>query len=106
MKKSNAKTSLKITMNPEGGSSINLKWDDRDCENKNGHKASERIMNELIKIPDYEWLAPLVAKYFDEKYCNKCVHHPFDENDMLDCGLAQKSLPFPYCFSENNSKEK
>ncbi|MFA5299871.1 MAG: hypothetical protein WC389_16930 [Lutibacter sp.] len=104
MRKSNTKTSLKITMESDGGASINLKWDDRDSTHQT--EASERLIVELIKITGYKWLENLVKPYIVEKYCNKCKYHGEYEVDLAECIESQNNLPFPYGFEENNSEIK
>ena len=97
MKKSNAKTSLNITLNPNGGAKIHLKFSDLDS----GHpiEATERIMLELIKLDDYRWLSPFVTQTLSEKYCNKCVDR-FNMSAGCRDESSSETKPFPYCFEE------
>jgi hypothetical protein len=101
MRKTNTKTSLNITMNVDGGASVYMKWSDLDVDHKK--ECSERIINRLIKIPEYEWLIPLVEGYLNEKYCHKCLYLPLDDkyiDSQEDCNSRQSAFCFPYCFKE------
>ncbi len=52
MRKTNARTSLKITFLPEGGAYIEQKWSDADSIRPHKDVADE-ILGELSKIPPY-----------------------------------------------------
>ncbi len=60
MRRTNTKTSLSVTLEPDGGALINMKWSDADVEQKG--EASRAIIRELAKVPDYQWLAILVPQ--------------------------------------------
>jgi hypothetical protein len=55
MRKTNRKTSLKLTFQPEGGASIEMKWSDADSIRPHEDVARE-IIGELCKLPDFEFL--------------------------------------------------
>jgi hypothetical protein len=97
--KTNTKTSLKITMNTECGASVDLKWSDRDVENK--AKCSEMIICELVTIPDYQWLAKLTSPYLAEKYCSHCIYR-LDMNSPCRDEDNKDVTPFPYCFKNKD----
>ncbi len=94
MRKTNTKTSLQITLNPDGSALTNMKWADLDA----GHfsQASERVIAALADIPDYQWLRDLIDPYLHKKYCEKCKIY----NPTSPCGDDDPQKPFPYCFSE------
>ena len=95
MKKSNTKTSLSVVLQHEGGATIDLKWSDIDSDHV---KASERIMLEVITIPEYRWLRDFVTDYLIGKYCERCTN---GENLREKCEYEidiNDRKPFPYCF--------
>jgi hypothetical protein len=95
--KTRTKTSLKITMEPEGGATTNLKWSDKDIEYK--EKTSVMLIRELVRIPDYEWLAKLTFPYFREKYCQNCKHR-LDMNSPCRDEKNKGTTSFPFCAVE------
>ena len=90
-------------MQPEGGAIIQMKWSDLDLDlGKSNHplQASERIISELVKTPDYEWLGILVEEYLDKKYCLDCRFQTI--GDVAKCVNQQGVKPFPYCFEKSD----
>jgi hypothetical protein len=94
--KTNAKTSLKITMLPKGVANIDLTYSDLDS----GHplETSERIVLKLLDHPDYEWLFNLIQPYLYKKYCSKCTRIVPDKYCEYEIG----DPPFPYCFKNKS----
>ncbi len=92
MRKSNTKTSLRITLNPDGSALTNLKWSDIDIDHH--REASERLLAALTNVRDYDWLFDILQPLLHGKYCAKCVHldltKPCEDGDYIQ--------PFPYCF--------
>jgi hypothetical protein len=78
----------------EGGAYVDLKWSDLDVDHK--LEASERIMGELIVMPDYRWLASFVTNHLHDKYCKECLYNL----DMKGCNRENNPPQFPYCFKE------
>jgi len=94
MKKSNTKTSLSVVLQPEGGALIGLKYSDIDIDDH--IKASERLMLEVVTIPEYMWLNKFVSVRLADKYCDKCIDRL---NMSAKCRDGKDmSKPFPYCF--------
>lgn len=92
MRKTNTKTSLNITLNPDGSALTNMRWSDLDVEHK--PEASERVLAALSNVPDYQWLFKLLHPYLHEKYCAKC--QKYDESKPCDDNKSEP--PYPYCF--------
>jgi len=98
LKKTNTKTSLSVILQPKGGAKIDMKWSDLDSSESNHNvKASERIMLEVIKIPEYKWLIDFVTKHLTVKYCDKCTEKLNIKAQCRDV-TSTELKPFPYCF--------
>lgn len=94
MKKSNTKTSLSVVLQHEGGANVDLKWSDIDSDHI---KASERVMLEIVTIPEYGWLREFVAKHLTGRYCDKCIDRLNMRAKCRDESDIDRK-PFPYCF--------
>jgi hypothetical protein len=94
-RKIRTKTSLSITLNPDGSAQTNLKWSDIDA----GHprEAAERIIVALTNVPDYNWLFDLVQPLLYQRYCATCPSltpgKPCEDE-------VSNPFPFPYCHKE------
>ncbi len=99
MRKTNIKTSLSITLNPNGTAFSYLKWSDLDSGKP--QQAAERIVAALSHIPDYQWLEDLILPYLENKYCYKCSSYNPDTG--CTSKVTEAENPFPYCFVDKET---